>query len=40
MDDIVTNPVPEDTTVLRVSNEPGLGVDVDEDKLAKYSVHF
>jgi L-alanine-DL-glutamate epimerase-like enolase superfamily enzyme len=38
VDDIVTNPVPEDTTVLRVSNEPGLGVDVDEDKLAKYSV--
>lgn len=40
VDDLVTNPVPEDAVALRVPDLPGLGVEVDEDKLARYAVTF
>ena len=38
IDDIVTDPVPESAIVLTVPTAPGLGVDIDEDKVARYAV--
>lgn len=38
LDDIVTDPVPDDAVTVSVPTRPGLGVDVDEDKLARYAV--
>jgi L-Ala-D/L-Glu epimerase len=38
VDDIVHNPTPESATALRVPIAPGLGVEIDEDKLARYAV--
>lgn len=37
-DDILTEPFPAGNGVVRVPTGPGLGVSVDEDKLAKYTV--
>src|SRR5262249_25886445 len=38
VDDIVRDPVPESAVTLKVSDRPGLGVEVDEEKLARYRV--
>jgi L-Ala-D/L-Glu epimerase len=38
VDDIVCNPVPENATTLDVPDRPGLGVEVDEEKLGRYAI--
>jgi L-alanine-DL-glutamate epimerase-like enolase superfamily enzyme len=38
VDDIVRHPVPESAVVLKVPEGPGLGVEVDEEKVERYSV--
>lgn len=38
VDDIVIDPVPETATELAVSDRPGLGVEIDEEKLARFTV--
>jgi L-Ala-D/L-Glu epimerase len=38
IDDIVRDPVPESAVTLTVPDGPGLGVEVDEEKLARYAV--
>lgn len=40
VDDIVKDPVPESATELSVPEGPGLGVEVDEEKLEKYAITF
>lgn len=38
VDDLVRDPKPESTVTLRVPDGPGLGVEIDEEKLARYAV--
>jgi muconate cycloisomerase len=40
VDDIVKDPVLESATKLSVPEGPGLGVEVDEEKLEKYGIAF
>jgi L-alanine-DL-glutamate epimerase-like enolase superfamily enzyme len=39
-DDYVTQPFDYADGVMRVSDRPGVGMDIDRDKLAKYAEHF
>jgi L-alanine-DL-glutamate epimerase-like enolase superfamily enzyme len=40
VDDVVRDPVPESATELTVPDGPGLGVEIDEEKLARYAVAY
>jgi L-alanine-DL-glutamate epimerase-like enolase superfamily enzyme len=40
VDDVVRDPVPESATELTVPDGPGLGVKLDEEKLARYAVDY
>lgn len=35
-DDIIVDPIPAGTTVVEIKDSPGLGIDLDEAKLALY----
>jgi len=37
-DDIVTQPIPPDTTWVEIGDAPGLGVTLDEAKVAEFAV--
>jgi len=37
-DDIVKDPIPEGSPTVYISNKPGLGFELDEEKVAKYQV--
>jgi L-alanine-DL-glutamate epimerase-like enolase superfamily enzyme len=39
VDDIVVDPVAETATSLEISDRPGLGIEIDEEKLARFAVH-
>jgi L-alanine-DL-glutamate epimerase-like enolase superfamily enzyme len=38
VDDIITEPTPESAVTLTVTDQPGLGVEIDEEKLKRYAV--
>jgi len=38
IDDIITEPTPESAVTLTVTDQPGLGVEIDEEKLRRYAV--
>lgn len=39
-DDVVAQPIPSEGKHMRVSDAPGLGVELDEDKLNQYRVEI
>lgn len=39
VEDVVTNPIPADSTVVHIPSEPGLGVALDEEKIHKYRTN-
>jgi L-alanine-DL-glutamate epimerase-like enolase superfamily enzyme len=40
VDDLVRDPTPESAVTLRVPDGPGLGVEIDEEKLTRYAVRL
>ena len=39
VEDIVTNPIPADTTMVQIPSEPGLGIALDEAKVHRYRAN-